>query len=141
MPLNFVKKYSFSTLFTFWVSASCFSQDSLKLHPHSIKPTTDFDQRFYYVPGDEQNVWGYRIGVLINDQYKLGIGGYYMNEKSDATVPPSPIARTSAGTQTNHHQLYIGTIYYEPFLLRRNLWELSIVFESGYIWIWLLLQR
>jgi hypothetical protein len=112
--------------------ASCFAQDSSKHHIHSIKPATDFDQRFYYVPGNRQNVWGYRVGVLINDKYKLGIGGYYMNEKNYGALAPPPLGRTNTGTQTYQQRLYIGTVYYEPYLLRRNLWEMSLVFETGY---------
>ena len=99
---------------------------------HSIKPTTDFDQRFYYTAGETQNVWGYRAGVLINDRYKLGIGGYYMNKTVDIGMPSTTFTRTATAPYTLHKKLYLGTIYYEPYLLRRNLWETSLVFETGY---------
>ena len=108
------------------------AQDTGTIKRHSIKPTTDFDQRFYYVPGERQNVWGYRVGVLINDNYKLGIGGYYMNQHSDQDVAATPLTRTSSNSLSIQKQLYMGTIYYEPYLMRRNLWETSIVFETGY---------
>ncbi|MEP7277570.1 MAG: hypothetical protein ABI813_02910 [Bacteroidota bacterium] len=98
----------------------------------TIKPTTDFDQRFYYVPeGGRQNVWGYRAGILINDKYKLGIGGYYMNRLAD-----KPLTALGSGLKANalalRRQLYLGTVYYEPYLLRKTLWESSLVFETGY---------
>jgi len=98
----------------------------------SIKPTTDFDQRFYYTPGETQNVWGYRIGALINDKYKLGIGGYYMNKTDLVGIPSSSLTRTAADPYIQNKKLYLGTVYYEPYLLRRNLWETSLVFETGY---------
>jgi len=111
-----------------------FAQDTVmaKTHSINIKPTTDFDQRFYYVPGERQNLWGYRAGVLINDKYKLGIGGYYMNQHTDQGVTATTLSRTSSDPLTVNKQLYLGTIYYEPYLLRRTLWETSLVFETGY---------
>jgi hypothetical protein len=110
------------------------AQDTAIVESHmiSIKPTTDFDQRFYYVPGERQNVWGYRIGILINDKYKVGIGGYYMNQHADQGIESTPFTRTSADPFTVNKQLYLGTIYYEPYLLRKTLWETSLVFETGY---------
>src|SRR5882757_262218 len=97
-----------------------------------IKPTADFDQRFYYIQNRRANVWGYRGGVLIKDKYKLGIGGYYMNEAvTPAADPHRAVSRTS--NDNNHRQrLYLGTIYYEPYIIRRELWETSVVFETGY---------
>ncbi len=41
------------------------------------------------------------------------------------------ISRTS-GNEQHRQQLYLGTVYYEPYLIRRNLWESSVVFEAGY---------
>ena len=99
------------------------AQDTAIVQPHtiSIKPTTDFDQRFYYVPGERQNVWGYRIGILINDKYKLGIGGYYMNQHTDQGVESNPVTRTSADPFTVNKQLYLGTIYYATKSYRRSI--------------------
>jgi len=97
----------------------------------SIKPTTDFDQRFYYLPAETQNVWGYRVGAFINDKYKIGIGGYYMN-KSNTVISAIAFSGTGADEFTINKKLYLGTIYYEPYLLRRGLWEASLVFETGY---------
>jgi hypothetical protein len=111
-----------------------FAQDTAIVSDHAlnIKPTTDFDQRFYYVPGETQNVWGYRAGVLIHDKYKLGIGGYYMNEQKNLGVAANTLTRTTSDPTSVNKQLYLGTIYYEPYLMRRNLWETSVVFEAGY---------
>lgn len=98
----------------------------------SLKPSTDFDQRFYYSNGEKQNVWGYRIGVLVNEKFKLGLGGYYMNRSTDQVPVASQLARSIPVTNRFHKTLYLGTLYYEPFLLRRRLWEASLVFETGY---------
>jgi len=110
----------------------CRAQEISPAKEHSFKPTTDLDQRFYYPTGGVQNVWGYRLGVLINEKYKLGIGGYYMDEKNEAESTQSANIIRGSGTINNRRQLYLGTVYYEPYLLRRNLWEMSLVFETGY---------
>lgn len=110
----------------------CWGQTGAAAGAVSIKPTTDFDQRFYYTNGERQNVWGYRAGVLVNDKYKLGLGGYYMNLTADIEQDPPQNGRTLPTVTTYHKRLYLGTLYYEPFLLRRKLWETSLVFETGY---------
>ena len=132
MPLNPHKKQLIFCLLACLAVRATYAQHKAPSHLHSIKPTTDFDQRFYYLPGETQNVWGYRVGVLINDRYKLGIGGYYMNKTVDLGVPSTPLTRTNLNPQTLHKKLYLGTIYYEPYLMRRKLWESSLVFETGY---------
>ena len=94
----------------------------------SLKPAGDFDQRFSFISNGGVNIWGYRIGALVNDTYKVGIGGYFLKQelsgvKLDATgVPINQLTKS----------LYFGTIYYEPFLFRRKRWEMSMVFELGY---------
>ncbi|MEO5684126.1 MAG: hypothetical protein ABIQ88_15895 [Chitinophagaceae bacterium] len=113
-------------------AATAFGQEQATPTLHSIKPTTDFDQRFYYTAGERQNVWGYRIGAIINDKYKLGIGGYYMNRKQELGVPATTLSRTAAAPLSIRQQLYLGTVYYEPYLMRRKYWETSVVFETGY---------
>ena len=128
MPLKPYKKQLTTCIIASLAIVACFGQGKI----HSIKPTTDFDQRFYYTPGETQNVWGYRVGALINDKYKLGIGGYYMNKTIDMGTTTNTLSRTSTDAYTLHKKLYLGTVYYEPFLLRRNLWETSLVFETGY---------
>ena len=50
----------------------------------SLKPTTDFDQRFSFINKEDVNIWGYRIGVIVNDKFKVGIGGYFLNQ--DTTI-------------------------------------------------------
>ncbi len=107
------------------------AQQKNKTWFRSVKPTTDFDQRFYYVPAETQNVWGYRAGVLINDAYKVGIGGYYMR-KSNTVKSATAFSGTTNDEITINKKLYLGTIYYEPYLMQRSLWEASIVFETGY---------
>jgi hypothetical protein len=132
VPLNPHKKQLIFCLLACLAVRTTFAQDKAHSPLHSIKPTTDFDQRFYYIPGETQNVWGYRVGVIINDRYKLGIGGYYMNKTVDLAVPSTPLTRTNSDQLTLHKKLYLGTFYYEPYLLRRKLWESSLVFETGY---------
>jgi hypothetical protein len=131
---NPVKTLFFLCLLAMLTMQQVSAQDTAieRTYSINIKPTTDFDQRFYYVPGERQNVWGYRVGILINDKYKLGIGGYYMNQHTDQGVATAPLTRTSSDPVTVNKQLFLGTVYYEPYLLRRNLWETSLVFETGY---------
>jgi hypothetical protein len=132
---NLYKTHLFSGLLALLLVQHAFSQDTsiiAKTHELNLKPTTDFDQRFYYVPGERQNVWGYRAGVLINNKFKLGIGGYYMNMNKDLGVASNDISRTSSDPLLINKKLYLGTIYYEPYLIRKNLWESSLVFETGY---------
>ena len=93
----------------------------------SLKPAGDFDQRFSFIENEGVSIWGYRIGALVNDKFKVGIGGYFLKQelagiKLDQGVPINQLTKT----------LYYGTIYYEPFLFRRKRWEMSLVFELGY---------
>ena len=94
----------------------------------SLKPAGDFDQRFSFIGNEGVSIWGYRIGLSVNDKYKVGIGGYFLKQelsgiKLDATgIPINQLTKS----------LYYGTIYYEPYLFRRKRWEMSMVFELGY---------
>ena len=103
-------------------------KDTLVHKRLSLKPAGDFDQRFSFIDNEGVSIWGYRIGVAVNDKYKVGIGGYFLKQevagiKLDATgVPINRLTKN----------LYYGTLYYEPFLFRRKRWEMSMVFELGY---------
>lgn len=94
----------------------------------SLKPTTDFDQRFSFIDKDGVNIWGYRIGLLVNETYKTGIGGYFLKQEL------SGVRLDADGIPINRltKSVYFGTIYYEPFIFRRKRWEMSMVFELGY---------
>ncbi|MCA6439029.1 MAG: hypothetical protein ACRC0I_06995 [Sediminibacterium sp.] len=113
--------------------------DSLKNQKPSIKPTGDFDQRFSFIGDNNKdiNIWGYRVGLLVNDKYKFGIGGYTFNADFDAKKDSTRI-RTQNSTQTitNISQvsqtIFFGTVYIEPYLIRRRRWEMSMVMEIGY---------
>lgn len=124
--------YLLCSLLLYMALQPCLGQEAVSTSAVSIKPATDFDQRFYYTNGERQNVWGYRLGVLVNEKYKLGLGGYYMNRQTDRVPEPSQLGRSIATAITYHKELYLGTVYYEPFLLRKRLWETSLVFETGY---------
>lgn len=105
-----------------------FETDSTGTRKTRLKPTTDFDQRFSFIKGNSVNIWGYRGGLLINDKYKLGIGGYFLTHRYDGNRVDhsgNPIHRLE-------DHLWFGTVYYEPFLIRRETWEMSIVTEAGY---------
>lgn len=93
-----------------------------------IKPTTDFDQRFSYIDQKPVNIWGYRVGVVVNDKYKVGIGGYMTQQLTNSDIVDE------AGTPLNlvKRSLYYGTVYFEPFLFRKKRWEMSLLFEAGY---------
>lgn len=110
-------------------SAAVVKKDSLpKKKRLSLKPAGDFDQRFSFIGNGGVNIWGYRIGALVNDTYKVGIGGYFLKQES------SGVKLDATGVPINQltKSLYFGTIYYEPFLFRRKRWEMSMVFELGY---------
>ena len=134
MTRNPVLTHFFACVSALLLLQSGNAQDTvLQVHRSiSIKPTTDFDQRFYYTSAGCQNVWGYRGGMLINDKYKLGIGGYFMNQYTEEGIATTDLTRTATDQAIIHKQLFLGTIYYEPYLLRRNLWETSLVIETGY---------
>ena len=92
-----------------------------------IKPTTDFDQRFSFIHGKHVNIWGQRVGILVNGKFKVGIGGYFLNDKlKSIKVYPD-------GTPYTYFKrnLTFGTVYFEPFLFRKTYWELSVPFEIG----------
>jgi hypothetical protein len=109
---------------------AAFAQDTLpvKKHRTTIYPTTDFDQRFSFVAKEDANIWGYRVGLLVNEKFKVGIGGYFLNQDT-SVVSYLPNGNPRAKLQRN---LYFGTIYYEPFLFRKQVIEMSLVFEAGY---------
>lgn len=110
-------------------SPAMIKTDSVPKKKHlSLKPTTDFDQRFSFIENDGVNIWGYRVGVVVNDKFKTGIGGYFLQQES------AGIKVDADGIPFNQlkKSLYFGTIYYEPFLFRRKRWEMSMVFELGY---------
>ncbi len=99
----------------------------------SIKPTADFDQRFYYCSNLRMNVWGYRGGFLLYEKYKAGIGVYYLNQTNTFPAGSTIAELHQISNAITVQQLnYIGTLYLEPFLFRRALFESSILIESGY---------
>jgi hypothetical protein len=110
-------------------TAMTIKSDSLpKKKRLSLKPAGDFDQRFSFIDNKGVSIWGYRLGVSVNDKYKVGIGGYFLKQelagvKLDADgIPINQLTKN----------VYYGTIYYEPYLFRRKRWEMSMVFELGY---------
>lgn len=103
--------------------------DSLKAQPPRLKPTGDFDQRFSFLGNKNVNIWGYRIGILVNDRYKVGIGAYTLNADFDSTYRQTRGLVEATGVS---QKLTFGTVYLEPYLIRRRRWELSMLFELGY---------
>lgn len=110
-----------------WV-AVLVCQTVLAQKPKSIKPTTDFDQRFSFFNNQSVNIWGYRVGVLVNDSYKVGIGGYFVRQDSQQIAIASPM---SNGKKIQR-DVYFGTVFYEPFVFRKSWVQMSVVFELGY---------
>ncbi len=108
MPPKPSKTYLLCSLLLCLALQPCLGQGGELAAAISIKPTTDFDQRFYYTNGEKQNVWGYRVGVLVNDKYKLGLGGYYMNRKTDRVPEPSQSDRSIPIATTYHKELYLS---------------------------------
>jgi hypothetical protein len=95
----------------------------------SIKPTTDFDQRFSFIRNYSVNIWGQRGGILLNDKWKFGLGAYYMN---DTRMNARNIRGLANPNQYIKQNLIFGTGYVEPFLIRKKYWELSVPFELGF---------
>jgi hypothetical protein len=109
--------------------------DSLKNQKPSIKPTGDFDQRFSFIGTNNKdiNIWGYRIGLLVNDRYKVGIGGYTFNANFDSKRDSVRLRTTTVTNISQVSQtIYFGTMYFEPYLIRRRRWEMSLLMEMGY---------
>lgn len=94
----------------------------------SIKPTGDFDQRFEHVGNQMISVWGYRLGVLVNDKYKVGLGGYFYNQLEAAGT----VNKNGQSEMAIKKHASFGTIYFEPYLLRKKRWEMSVVVEAGW---------
>jgi hypothetical protein len=95
----------------------------------TIKPTTDFDQRFSFIRNYSVNIWGQRGGILLNDEWKFGVGAYYMDDTRMSAQSSSGVVNPNRYVKQN---LIFGTAYFEPYLLRRTYWELSVPFELGY---------
>jgi hypothetical protein len=133
MKTYYIYKQLFKTCFMvllIFIGNAVLAQDSSKHKKPKTKifPTTDFDQRFSFVAKEDANIWGYRIGVVVNEKFKVGIGGYFLNQDTSVIRydrSGNPIAKLQ-------RNLYFGTIYYEPFLFRKKYIEMSIVFEAGY---------
>ncbi len=113
--------------------------DSLKNQKPSIKPTGDFDQRFSFIGTNNKdvNIWGYRIGLLVNDRYKVGIGGYtfkanFDSKRDSVRLRTGNVTRTVTSVSQVSQTIYFGTMYFEPYLIRRRRWEMSLLMELGY---------
>ncbi len=107
---------------------ACSQSDSAKAKNISLKPSFDFDQRFSFIRGSSVNIWGERIGILVNEKFKVGIGGYYLSDQ----LKYKKVDSLGNPFYYGNRHLYFGTVYYEKFLLRRNLWELSVPVEIGF---------
>lgn len=116
----------FFTLFLTQGIKAQFRQDTLR-PKHILQPALDFDQRFSFIKNTPVNIWGYRIGVMVHQKYKVGVGGYFLNDRVDSKHTDT------LGTPyfTYDRKLYFITGYYEPFLIRRRYWESSVVAEIG----------
>lgn len=96
-------------------------------HRHLVEPSTDFDQRFSLIHQKQVNIWGQKLGVILNQKYKVGLGAYYMNDKN--------IQRKSELYSPETYlkwKLEFGMAYFEPFLIRRKYFDISLPFELGY---------
>jgi len=100
---------------------------SVKEHRRVLNPSTDFDQRFSFIRSQPVNIWGQRVGVVINDKFKVGVGGYFLDD-----VLKSTRVFQDGSTQYIKRNLLFGTGYIEPFLFRKKYWEMSIPVELGY---------
>ena len=123
----------FAGILLIFLSSNGKAQKTDSIVPHkkliwSIKPSFDFDQRFSFILNKPVNIWGERAGLLINESFKTGIGVYFLSNslkfnKVDQNGNPFYFA---------HRDVYFGTYYIEPFLIRKEYWELSVPFEIGF---------
>jgi len=128
-------------------SLNAYSQDSLNLLPvtsnkdtvilkkrTSIKPTANLDQRFSLIGSNKDvNIWGYRIGVIVNDKYRVGFGGYVVNINFDSSVAKTRVLTNNFTKVSQVNQkMNFGTVYITPYLIRKKLWKLGLLFELGY---------
>jgi hypothetical protein len=95
---------------------------------NTFKPTTDFDQRFSFIRGSQVSIWGQKVGILINEKIKVGVGGYFLKDK----LQGARLYNSSTPNFYVERNLQYGNIYIEPFLFRKSWWELSIPFEAGF---------
>lgn len=123
-----MRYFFFAIIFIFQVKNIFAQSDSLTHHHISIKPSVDFDQRFSFIRGSTVNIWGERAGIVINEKFKTGLGVYYLGDR----LKYNKVDSLGNPLYYGNRHLYFGTVYYEPFLLRRNLWELSVPFEIGF---------
>lgn len=95
---------------------------------NNMKVAFDVDQRFTRINKQNNiNIWGFRTGVFIKDAYKTGLGMYWSNFAFKQTIDLQGFSGL-----TQQQQVRFGTIYYEPFLIRKEIWELSAMGEIGF---------
>lgn len=94
----------------------------------SIKPAFDIDQRFSFIHNSPVNILGARAGIVVNENLKVGFGGYFLSNK----LRSKTIDQSGTPFYFAKRDVYYGTFYFEPFLLRREYWELSIPLEIGF---------
>jgi hypothetical protein len=100
----------------------------LKKKIRTINPTTDFDQRFSFIKNSKVNIWGQKVGLLVNEKFKVGIGGYFLKDY----LKGSKLFNTGTPTFYVKRDLLFGTFYVEPFIFRKSCWELSVPLEMGF---------
>ncbi len=94
----------------------------------AVRIVLDFDKRFSFINNSGVDIWGYRIGVSVKNKYKVGIGGYYLTQKSSGII----LDPTGVPINQLTKNLTIGTVYFEPYIFRRKVWEMGMIFEVGY---------
>ena len=105
-----------------------------------IKFTADIDQRFTLIKtynsndATNVNVWGIRVGLYFPKGYKVGLGYYFLKQQSLGIKIPSVKLKRDIDCPDCYAQrkLNFGTVYFEPFWIRREYWELSTPLELGY---------
>lgn len=94
----------------------------------TIKPSFDIDQRFSFINNAPVNIWGARIGLLFNECFKSGFGAYALSNR----LKSKKLDQNGNPFYYAQRDVYFGTWYIEPFLIRKEYWELSIPVEVGY---------
>lgn len=112
------------------------TDDSLRRNERPTRPklVIETDQRFTFYRDSRNlqhrlepiNMWGARVGLLLPSNVKVGIGGYYSDQRLRRTdLVPDLDART-------RRHLYFLQGYVEPYFFRRKFWEFSTPVELGW---------
>ena len=117
-------KYLFTCLFTF-LSVKCFSQTDVMPVDDSGSKKIFFsmDYRNGFITSSEAHITGLRLGVEMDEKYRLAVGYHYL---SSEIVRYIPLNAESGMVSTNARvHLRYGSLSGEYILFTSDLWQVS----------------